>query len=255
MIRLLTTKDEDAIHFRKFIRLYNNLFAFSSLGGDCNGKSEKGIYVFQLQGKLYHYVPDLKPKFGDPPKYLQLYFYDAQNELQNRTGAIKELRADVVAKLIEVVRENPYTQFFRSLQTFVIEDSTQIIINKNTAPDQKTFNAPTSDEVAGIWVDRSVGSSIGGPHILVHGKSNQSHQIKHYYGCYDPLQYPLVFPLGDCGWHPGLKKIIRNVRVPHVLSDRGDIDANIERFLLSAEATGLASLASIVYCNYSYKVL
>ena len=59
MIRLWTTEDEDAIHFRKFIRLYNNIFAFNSLGGDCSGKSQKGIYVFQLQGQLYHYALDL----------------------------------------------------------------------------------------------------------------------------------------------------------------------------------------------------
>ncbi|XP_074298757.1 uncharacterized protein LOC141629686 [Silene latifolia] len=30
----------------------------------------------------------------------------------------------------------------------------------------------------------------------------------HYYGCYDPLQYPLLFPCGECGWHQGLKKRI-----------------------------------------------
>ena len=145
----------------------------------------------------------------------------------------------------------------------MIEDSTKIIINKNTIPGQKMFNASTSDEVAGIWVDRSVGSSIGGPHILVHGKSNQSHRIKHYYECYDPLQYPLIFPSGDCGWHPGLKKIIQNIRAPYVPSVIEDADANIEQFLLSAEATGLfASLVSVIQRllqlmdhHYSYEIL
>ena len=31
--------------------------------------------------------------------------------------------------------------------------------------------------------------------------------IYHYYGCYDPLQYPLLFSFGDCGWHQALKKV------------------------------------------------
>jgi len=51
-----------------------------------------------------------------------------------------------------------------------------------------------------------------GPYIPVHGKSNKKHQIKHYHGCYDPLQYPIIFPLGDYGWHPGLKKVADNVK-------------------------------------------
>ena len=153
----------------------------------------------------------------------------------------------IIAKLMEVVRENPYRQFFRSLQTFVIENSTKIIINKDTVPNQKTFNAPTSDEVVGIQVDRSVGSSIGGRHIHVHGKSNQSHRIKHYYGCQDPLQYPLIFPSRDCGWHPSSKKIIQNIKVSYVPSVMEDVDATIEHFLLSAETTGLfASLVSVI---------
>ena len=131
----------------------------------------------------------------------------------------------------------------------MIEDSTKIISNKNTVPDQKTINAPTSDEVAGIWVDRSFRSSICGPHILVHGKSNQSHRNKHYYRCYDPLQYPLICPLEDCSWHPDLKKIIQNIRVPYVPSVMEDVDAKIEQFLLLAEPTGLfASLFSIIQC-------
>ena len=104
--RLLTTKDEDAIHFRQYIRMYNNLFAFSSLGGKHDGRSVKGIYVFKLQGQLYHYVPDLTPDDGQPPKYLQLYFYDPQNEIASRAGVYDELRAYVVATLTHVVEKN-----------------------------------------------------------------------------------------------------------------------------------------------------
>ncbi|XP_021716916.1 uncharacterized protein LOC110684794 [Chenopodium quinoa] len=41
---------------------------------------------------------------------------------------------------------------------------------------------------------------------MVSGKSNVSHRIYHHYGCYDPLQYPLLFPRGESGWNQGLKK-------------------------------------------------
>lgn len=33
-----------------------------------------------------------------------------------------------------------------------------------------------------------------------------SKRICYYYGCYDSLQYPLLFPYGEPGWHQGIKK-------------------------------------------------
>ena len=115
LVRLLIAEDDDAIHFCQYVRLYNNLFAFSSIGGNTEHKSQKGIYVFKLQGQLYHYVSNLSPAHGQPPKYLQLYFYDPQQEIEMRSGVYNEIRADVVARLIKVVEKNPYTKFFRSL--------------------------------------------------------------------------------------------------------------------------------------------
>ena len=37
--------------------------------------------------------------------------------------------------------------------------------------------------------------------IIVHTHLGHKHTIKHYYGCYDPLQYLLLFLKGDVGWH------------------------------------------------------
>lgn len=82
---LFTSQEADAVHFRTYARLYNNLFAFSSLGGNFDAGTYKGIYVFKLHGQMYHFVPDFLPR-DEGPKYLQLYFYDAQHEAANRLG-------------------------------------------------------------------------------------------------------------------------------------------------------------------------
>ncbi|XP_074271743.1 uncharacterized protein LOC141595678 [Silene latifolia] len=58
--------------------------------------------------------------------------------------------------------------------------------------------------------DNSSSSESSTPHIIVTAKNNQSHRIMHYYGCYDPLQYPLIFPYGECGWVQGLQKLNSN---------------------------------------------
>lgn len=68
-------------------------------------------------------------------------------------------------------------------------------------------NLPSASQVAAIWTENDNESTDKGAHIRVYTHSNSSHKIKHYYGCYDPLQYPILFPRGECGWHPGIKRL------------------------------------------------
>ncbi|XP_021723374.1 uncharacterized protein LOC110690793 [Chenopodium quinoa] len=202
LVRLLTSMDEDAKHFRQYIRLYNNMFAFTSLGGKFDAKTKKGIYVFKLHGQLYHYIPYLLPG-KEGPKYTQLYFYDGELEARKRLGCFPELRKDVLAILMEITKLNPYARLFRSLRKIQVTESTQILINKTTVPDQRVYNAPSTDEVAVIWPEGDGSSYSDLP------KKSSCHRIMHYFGCYDPLQYPLLFPYGECGWTQGLKKMSR----------------------------------------------
>ncbi|XP_021761770.1 uncharacterized protein LOC110726598 [Chenopodium quinoa] len=161
-----------------------------------------------MHGQVYHSVPDLLPDDGSP-KFLQLYFYDGQHEVQNRVNCFPEVREDIIRILMKITEMNSYARFFRSLREIEIDENTQIVLSQNPVLDQRVYNAPVSDEVAAVWPDGASSSQISTPHIIVHGKSAQTHRICHYYGCYDPLQYPLLFPFGECGWTQNLKK--RNV--------------------------------------------
>ncbi|XP_074278501.1 uncharacterized protein LOC141602089 [Silene latifolia] len=89
--RLYTSPDPLSTHFRKYARLYNNLFAFSSIGA------------------------------------------------ANRSGCFSDLDQNVIDILMNITQSNPYARFFRSLKN---------------------------------------------------------------------INYPLLFPCGECGWHQGLKKRI-----------------------------------------------
>ncbi|XP_021721983.1 uncharacterized protein LOC110689507 [Chenopodium quinoa] len=203
--RLFTSNDEDAVHFKTYARLYNNLFAFSSIGGKFDASTYKGIYVFKMHGQMYHFVLDLLPYKGTP-KYLQLYFYDGQNEANNRLKCFPKVRRKVIDILMRISEQNPYAVFFRSLRERHITVDTKIVLNQSTVLDQRVYNAPAVDDVAVIWPDNASSSQSLSPHILVAGRSATSHRIYHNYGCYDPLQYPLLFPRGECGWTQGLQK-------------------------------------------------
>ncbi|PKA53311.1 hypothetical protein AXF42_Ash010041 [Apostasia shenzhenica] len=81
--------------------------------------------------------------------------------------------------------------------------------------DQRVYNTPTSSQVAGILVEQTIDPPTKGPHIIVSSSSGQSYRIQHFYGCYDPLQYPLLFPYGDTGWHQGILKIENSNKSPY----------------------------------------
>lgn len=39
---------------------------------------------------------------------------------------------------------------------------------------------------------------------MVLSTSGQWHKVQHYHGCYDPLQYPILLPRGEIGWHQNI---------------------------------------------------
>ncbi|KAL6570213.1 hypothetical protein OROMI_014727 [Orobanche minor] len=139
-----------AVHFRKRCRTYNNTTAFSSLGityDETLAKSNKGIYTLRIQGAVYHFIRDLMPVEGHG-RQLQLYFYDPENELQNRLS-----------------------------------------------------------QSAAIW-NEITDVPVAQPHdIRVYAFSGKTHCVHYYYGCYDQLQYLLLFPYGESGWHTGIRRV------------------------------------------------
>nr|GMC91137.1 uncharacterized protein LOC109173038 [Ipomoea batatas] len=192
--QLFSEKDEVSHQFQACVRTYNNTFAFTSLGIPNYNKKltrrNKGIYTFKVQGQMYHFINDLVP--GDqPPKNLQLYFFDIDHEVENRIKGADRMEASVVENLIGVLGRNPYSQFFINLKDTSSLDDCNI--------------------VAAIWVDEQDGSGQNNRDIRVFRRTGQSHSVKYYYGCYDPLQYPLLFPHGESGWHEGISKVPKSL--------------------------------------------
>ncbi|XP_009796236.1 uncharacterized protein [Nicotiana sylvestris] len=202
---------EECKHFRTYIRKYNNMFAFTSLGVNYDNelaKRNRGIYIFRVQGKMYHFINDLLPPSGRA-KNLQLYFYDNDNELANIMACSEKMHESIVKKLMNILRINPYSIFLKSLIDVPNISNYNIALKYDSGLDQRVYNLPTTSEVAGIWVEKETTEVSYAPHIRIYTHSNRSQIVNYYYGCYDPLQYPLLFPYGQSGWNCDIKKIIQ----------------------------------------------
>ncbi|XP_074288893.1 uncharacterized protein LOC141614038 [Silene latifolia] len=180
---LFMSNDAISINFRKYVMLYNSSFAFTSFGVKKDrelAQTNRGVYTFRVQGQIENCGIDL--------------IYD-------------EIEQNVIRILMRVMEMNPYTQFFRSLREVGIDEESRILIKSDPIQDQRTHNTPTASQVAAIWVDDENSSHPPRHDIVIYAVSGTSHRILHYYGCYDPLQYPLLFPFGESGWHRRIYRV------------------------------------------------
>ncbi|KAL6501969.1 hypothetical protein OROGR_027102 [Orobanche gracilis] len=209
-----------AIHFRKRCRTYNNTTAFSSLGiiyDETLVKSNKGIYTLRIQGAVYHFIRDLMPTEGRG-RQLQLYFYDSENELQNRLSQSGDLDPHILEDIIELMKLNPYAVFFRGLRDLVNLQEYNIVLCADPYLDMRIYNLPTVNQVAAIW-NEITDVPAAQPHdIRVYAFPGKTHCVHYYYGCYDPLQFPLLFPYGESGWHTGIRRVSLTSVVTHARS-------------------------------------
>ncbi|XP_016490183.1 uncharacterized protein LOC107809981 isoform X1 [Nicotiana tabacum] len=118
-----------------------------------------------------------------------------------------KINESIVRELIDILRINPYSFFIRSLIDIPELQNFHIGLKCDPGLDQRVYNLPTSSEVAAIWVENNDNSINHAPHIQIYTQSKKTQIVNYYYGCYDALQYPLLFPYGRNGWHYGIKKI------------------------------------------------
>ncbi|XP_049388457.1 uncharacterized protein LOC125852811 [Solanum stenotomum] len=178
---LFVADADDAKLFRKNIRAYNSIFAFTSFGVKLDkelASSRKGVYSFKAQGQIYHDLPSLIPN-NNRPRYFQLYFYDTDHELANRMTALQDanLSEEVMTKLRNIMEGNPYAKFFSRLKEHTNLQNLQVRIAANASLDQRVYNKPSVDQVATIWVDGNNPNTLFERDIAVHEHSGKEKQV------------------------------------------------------------------------------
>ncbi|KAL6841217.1 hypothetical protein ACP4OV_028735 [Aristida adscensionis] len=160
LMRLWSSADADAKHFRENVRFFNGHFSFTSLYCNLDSKTTDtrngGIYTFHAHGQMYHNIRSFG-RDGTEPNHLELYFYDDDPSLKHRFHKCRQEQFDkdreVIKGLARILRGNPYAGNLRSLgQVDDLEDC-RVTFNLDQRLDQRTYNAPLTSEVAAIWIE------------------------------------------------------------------------------------------------------
>ncbi|KAJ1689867.1 hypothetical protein LUZ63_014022 [Rhynchospora breviuscula] len=205
----------DSKHFIDNIRMYNSMFAFTSMGVqvDESVNAGPGPYVFKVSGQLCHLLGSLLPDGDHPPRFSQLYTYDTENEISNRMApfpsadGLSAPRPHIVRALKQMLDQyNPYAQVYRSVRDRVLADSADTLrlqIRADRSRADSRYSAPVASEVAGLIVG-DLDSQHFVRDIIVQHRSGELQRVSSTHPSYMPFQYPLIFTRGEDGFTPGI---------------------------------------------------
>lgn len=208
--------------FRENIRVYNSMFQFTSIvGGKIDERINKspGPYVFRVGGQNHHKLGSLLPMDGQKPKFAQLYIYDTENEVHNRMQSFGCLQNDSNADE-DVVREltvmfdktNVIVKAFRmAREQFKELDYLPMRLRLIDERLDKQYSNPTCPEVAALIVG-DFQESINNRDIVVDYRSSGLQRINDLHPAFMPMQYPLLFPYGEDGFHLGIPYVCSHKR-------------------------------------------
>ncbi|KAJ1255429.1 hypothetical protein BS78_K230700 [Paspalum vaginatum] len=226
LMRLWTSTDSDARHFRDNIRFFNGHFAFTSLhcmlDGDTIDVRKTGVYTFRAHGQMYHTISDFAGG-GKRANPLVMYFYDDDPNLEHRYRHCRENKKQkdqqVIRQLVHILKDNPYSQQLKQMGQIEDLADYHITFNLDHHLDQRTHNIPLTSEVAAVWVEGTEQCRKFDCSVILYGNNKQEYGIRSYHASYDLLAYLLFFPRGESGWHSGIPKhdvSINAVNAAHV---------------------------------------
>nr|GEV19385.1 AT hook motif-containing protein, putative [Tanacetum cinerariifolium] len=189
--------------FRDLIRVYNGMFCFTSFKAriDHSINKGRGLYTLPINRQNYHRIGSLLPTEGTQPSE------------EGVDGAI-------VGSLIRMVDANSAnSKAFRMARDWCLADTTANVelrmLSERTK--SKQYSSSTVSEVASL-ITNDFGDEEPIRDIVVCKKDSPSKRISELHPSYMALQYPLLFPYGEDGYH---EKIIKDQRTTLHRGGRG----------------------------------
>ena len=230
---LYTSDSPMAVHFRENARTYNNGMAMSSITAQKGWRSrtpnKKMDAMLTSGGQLFRRVGSMLPnENGKQPKCVQTYFYGGDDATKYRIlntrkniSAIERIKYETVFKMLHEIltgADNKYIKSFLGVKDYVekhLKDKVwdvKLSIHANESAESLVhagrLNAPTVNEIAILLPSDDVITDKHKRYVTVNYKQKEDTDelqfIPDTHKAYDPLQYPLILPKGQDGWHDGL---------------------------------------------------
>ena len=113
---------------------------------------------------------------------------------------------------------SPYASYFKHAVDLMREQGgidVSMIIQADGCQDSRQYNLPTAPEIPVLLPGSGYSDVVANRDIVLHASGGGIKRITETHCAYDSLQYVLLFPLGNDGWHIG---------IPHS-RDRGNVTA------------------------------
>ncbi|KAG5557535.1 hypothetical protein RHGRI_007692 [Rhododendron griersonianum] len=92
------------------------------------------------------------------------------------------MQSHIISGLINTLRANPYSQFFRSLSDLPNIDECEVILRANPRAEDSTALPPTVSQVAAIWIEDEDATELRERDIIVRKQEDgHSQKINYYY--------------------------------------------------------------------------
>jgi hypothetical protein len=172
-----------------------------------------GPYVFKISSQVCHRIGSLIPSHGACPEYAQLYLFDTEHEVSNRINVVSSstssFHADenIVLSLIQMLNSsNHIVRLFQTARERISDAATDhysIKIFGDVDAHGDVFSFPVASEVVGLVVD-DIDQSDVGRDIIIEDQMSQLQQINERHCKFMSMQYPLLFPYGEDGFHDNI---------------------------------------------------
>ncbi|XP_074266147.1 uncharacterized protein LOC141588614 [Silene latifolia] len=185
------------------------------MGGKVDNAINKGgaPYCFRLGGQNHHNIGSLLPPLGKQPRFMQLYFHDTDNELNNRVTSLNgegknSLQPEIVEGLSQMIYEHNEIAKVCKMARERMENEdlehVQLRLRAARSKDDKQFNLPTVNEFAALIVGNGE-TEKRARDIVIHERARGLQRISELHPKFMAMQYPLMFPYGEDGYRLGIE--------------------------------------------------
>ncbi|CAI9259361.1 unnamed protein product [Lactuca saligna] len=198
--------------FLKDVRAYNSMFLMTSFGANVDDdiNDSRGPYVFKVSGQISHKIRSLLPDPAKGPRFLQLYLFDIDHEVENRLRDFdgpgsNTLDSTVINYLSRFLAEsNEYARTFKNAKQMAEEmELESYAVRLFNHIEDRRYDLPLPGSLGCIVNGDDTTSTTYD--IIIHSHHGHPQRISKLHPSYMPLQYPPLFPFGEEGWSPRLK--------------------------------------------------